>query len=68
MLVLDLALGFISKTVPQLNVMTAGMSLRSVVGMVVLIVSIGMTSEVVRDAVLESMMQVRGGWRGNFAL
>jgi len=68
MLVLDLALGFISKTIPQLNVMTAGMSLRSVVGMVVLIVGIGMTSEVIRNAVMESMDSVRMGWRGNFVL
>src|SRR5437868_9132412 len=68
MLVVDLALGCISKTIPQLNVMTAGMSLRSVVGMVVLIVGIGMTSEVIRNAVMESMDSARMGWRGNFAL
>lgn len=64
MLVVDLALGFISKTVPQLNVMTAGMSMRSVVGMLVLIVGLVMTSNVMREAVIDSMNDVRNGWVG----
>jgi flagellar biosynthesis protein FliR len=32
-------MGFISKTMPQLNVMSAGMSLKAVIGMGVLIVA-----------------------------
>lgn len=61
-LVVDLAMGFISKTLPQMNVLTAGLSLRGVVGMVVLIAGIGMTSEVVRESVLDSMHEASVGW------
>jgi flagellar biosynthesis protein FliR len=61
-LVADLALGFIGKTVPQFNVMSAGMSLRSMVGVGVLIVGLVLTSDVIRDAVLDSMEQVWSAW------
>jgi flagellar biosynthetic protein FliR len=64
MLVVDLSLGFISKTVPQLNVMTAGMTVRSVVGMMVMIVGLVMTSNVMREAIVDSMQTVRNGWVG----
>ena len=67
MLVVDLSLGFISKTVPQLNVMTAGMTMRSVVGMLVLIVGLVMTSNVMREAIMGSMNAVRNGWVGAMA-
>jgi flagellar biosynthetic protein FliR len=62
MLVLDLSLGFISKTVPQLNVMTAGMSIRGLVAMLVLIVGLVLTSEVIRNAVLDSMWVAYQSW------
>lgn len=52
MLVLDLALGLLGKTMPQLNVMTAGMSMRSAVGMVVLILGLALSSRVIEDAML----------------
>jgi flagellar biosynthetic protein FliR len=52
MLVLDLALGLLGKTMPQLNVMTAGMSMRSGVGMVVLIVGLALSSRVIEQAML----------------
>jgi len=55
LLAVDLALGFIGKTMPQLNIMSAGLSIRAIVGMVVLIVGIGMTSTVLRQAVLSGM-------------
>lgn len=55
LLVVDLALGFISKTVPQLNVMSAGLTLRSLVGMLVLIMGLVLTSDVMRSALLDSM-------------
>jgi len=58
MLVVDLALGFIGKTMPQLNIMTAGLSIRAIVGMIVLIVGIGLTSHVMRSAVLDGMETV----------
>jgi flagellar biosynthetic protein FliR len=62
MLVVDLALGCISKTMPQMNVMTAGLTLRSIIGMVVLIVSIGSASGVIRSQVVSSINQMVHGW------
>jgi flagellar biosynthesis protein FliR len=64
MLVLDLALGFVGKTVPQLNVMSAGTSLKSAVGIGVLLVGLAVTSHTIRDALLDSMDQVRRQWAG----
>jgi flagellar biosynthetic protein FliR len=48
MLIVDLILGFVGKSVPQLNIMSAGISVRALVGMLVLIVGIGMTSSIIR--------------------
>lgn len=59
MLIVDLALGLIGKTMPQFNIMSAGVTLRTVVGMIVLIVGIGLTGNVVRDALMEAMNTVR---------
>jgi flagellar biosynthetic protein FliR len=59
MLVVDLALGCISKTIPQLNVMTAGMSIRGIIGILVLIVGLTMSSQVMRNAVLGAMERVQ---------
>lgn len=62
-LVVDLVLGLLGKTMPQLNVMAAGMSLKSVVGMMVVILGIGLTVHVIRDSVMDSMDNVWHGWR-----
>jgi len=62
MLVVDLALGFVSKTVPQINVMSAGLSLRSAIGMAVLIAGLTLTSDVLRGAVADSMDAVQVAW------
>ncbi len=62
MLIVDTALGFVSKTVPQFNVMSAGLTIRSLVGMMVLIVGLVMTSRVLRGAVIDAMTQVGAGW------
>jgi flagellar biosynthetic protein FliR len=59
MLIVDLSLGCISKTMPQLNVMTAGLSIRAVVGMVVLIFGLYLTSSVLNESVLRSMETVK---------
>jgi flagellar biosynthesis protein FliR len=58
MLIIDLALGFISKTIPQLNVMTAGLTIRAGVGMLVLILGVVLTCDVLREALLDSIDQV----------
>ena len=64
MLIVDLVLGLIGKTMPQMNVMSAGLTLRSVVGMVIVIVGLSMTSGVIRDAVSRAMLQAQAGWTG----
>ena len=58
MLVVDLSLGCISKTMPQLNVMSAGLSIRSVVGTLVLVVGLMLTSSMLQESVLQSMKTV----------
>lgn len=58
MLIVDLSLGCISKTMPQLNVMTAGLSVRAIVGMLVLIVGLMVTCRVLDGAVQQSMESI----------
>jgi flagellar biosynthesis protein FliR len=65
MLIVDVILGFVGKTVPQLNIMSAGLALRSLVGMVVLIVGISMTSSIIRDALLEGMKTTFQAYSGH---
>ncbi len=55
MLVVDVVLGFVGKTVPQLNIMTAGIAMRSLVGMVVLVLGMSLASNVIRDALVDSL-------------
>ena len=58
LLAVDLALGFVGKTMPQLNVMNMGLSIRSLVGLIVLIVGMGLTSSVLRNALWDGMEAV----------
>ena len=62
MLIVDLVLGLIGKSMPQMNVMSAGLTLRSVVGMVIVIVGLSLTSGVIRDAVYRAMIEAKAGW------
>src|SRR5438552_13738473 len=55
MVVVDLALGTISKTIPQFNVMSAGMSVRSMVGLVVLIVGLAMAGSVLTQSITKAI-------------
>ena len=57
MIIVDVAMGCISRTVPQLNVMSAGMSVRAVLGIGVLVVGVGTTSHVLKDALELSIAQ-----------
>lgn len=68
MLVVDLALGLIGKAMPQFNVMAVGMSMRSVVGMVIIIIGIGLTSDVITESIMDGLDTVRAAWRGAFAM
>jgi flagellar biosynthesis protein FliR len=62
MLVVDVALGFIGKTMPQFNVMTAGLSMRSGIGLCVIVVGIGLTSDVITGALIDSLNTVQVAW------
>lgn len=50
-----LALGFIARTVPQLNVLSIGFALRIIAGALLLIATIGVMAAVFQDNVLETM-------------
>jgi len=67
MLVTDVVLGFLGKTVPQINIMSAGLSLRTLVGMIVLIAGLAMTSDVIARSFLDSMKLMSRAWQGSGA-
>jgi len=62
MLVVDVALGFIGKSVPQINVMNAGLTLRSGLGIAVLVVGLMLTSEIMRGALFDSVSSITNAW------
>ena len=61
-LVVDLSLGLIGRTIPQFNVMQAGLSVRSIVGMVVVIVSLGLTTGVLKEQIGTTVHYVQSIW------
>ena len=63
LLVVDLILGFIGKTMPQMNVMAAGLSLRSMIGLLVLAIGLSMTSETIAESLADSLRAVGTAWR-----
>jgi flagellar biosynthetic protein FliR len=62
MLVVDVVLGFLSKTVPQINILSAGLSLRAVVGLAVLLLGLAATSELVRNSLVDALEQLSAAW------
>jgi flagellar biosynthetic protein FliR len=62
MLVVDLALGCIGKAMPQMNVLTAGLSIRSLMGLVVLLVGLGLTVAVIGNELSSAMNFVQVRW------
>lgn len=58
MLAVDLILGLVGKTVPQMNVMSIGLNLRSVLGMIVVIVGLSLSVRLIRESVTDSMDSV----------
>jgi flagellar biosynthetic protein FliR len=62
MLVVDLALGLVGRAMPQFNVMQAGVSVRSVLGMVVVIAGLAHTTPVLTDAMQRSMGTAYQHW------
>lgn len=53
MLIVDLALGCIGKAMPQMNIMAMGLSIRSILGMIVLIAGLALTTRVIQDTHLK---------------
>jgi len=64
MLIVDMTLGFLGKTMPQMNVMTMGLSIKAMIGTIVLIVGLVLysTSDVIREGLIDSMNTVRVVW------
>jgi flagellar biosynthetic protein FliR len=62
MLVVDLALGCIGKAMPQMNVLTAGLSIRSLMGLAVMIVGVRITVYVINGELREAMRFVQLQW------
>jgi len=62
MLVVDLVLGLIGRTIPQMNVMSAALSIRAAVGILIVWVGMSLTGQVIKNAIQDSMEQVRVGW------
>ena len=62
MLIVDLVLGLIGRTIPQMNVMSAALSIRAGIGILVVFLGLYLTADVIRAAVERSMEQVRIGW------
>ena len=62
MLIVDLVLGLIGRTIPQMNVMSAALSVRSAVGIGVVLLGLYLTGDVIGRAIERSMNQVLIGW------
>jgi flagellar biosynthesis protein FliR len=65
MLVVDLAMGCIGRAMPQFNVMTAGLSIRAIIGMVVLILGVTLSSEALQASLEQQLNAVRVIWGGH---
>ena len=68
MLVVDLSMGCISRAMPQFNVMTAGLTIRAIVGMVVLIIGVGLSAEVIEQSLRDSLDDFSRNYAPNVAL
>jgi flagellar biosynthetic protein FliR len=66
MIVVDVVLGFLSKTVPQINVMSAGLPLRALVGIAVLMLGLVMGSEVIENRLMDSIAEIGKALRVGF--
>jgi flagellar biosynthetic protein FliR len=61
-LVVDLALGLIGRAMPQFNVMQAGLSMRSLIGLVIVIAGLALTTGILEDSLAATLDQVRAYW------
>jgi flagellar biosynthetic protein FliR len=69
MLIVDMTLGFLGKTMPQMNVMTMGLSIKALVGLCVLIIGVMLfsTPNVLQNGLNESIATVRLVWSRGIA-
>lgn len=61
-LVVDLVLGLIGRTIPQMNVMSAALSVRSGLGILIMLLGLTLTASVIANAIDGSMEKARIGW------
>ncbi|MBV8779965.1 MAG: flagellar biosynthetic protein FliR [Phycisphaerae bacterium] len=64
MLVVDLGLGVIGKTMPQMNVMSVGLTMRIIVGVAVLAIGISLTTGVIEQSLRAALDILQGKWSG----
>lgn len=62
MLVVDLVMGCIGRAMPQFNIMTAGLSIRAIVGILILILGITLSSEALQASLIEQLDLVQQLW------
>ena len=62
LIAVDIALGCIGKTMPQMNLMTAGLSVRTILGLAVVVIGFGLTYGVLSDSLLSDINAARTVW------
>ncbi|HEY0009446.1 MAG TPA: flagellar biosynthetic protein FliR [Tepidisphaeraceae bacterium] len=62
MLVVDLSMGVISRAMPQFNIMSAGMSLKTMIGITILLVGLVLTTDTLHDSLQETLNYIRVVW------
>jgi len=62
LLVVDLALGFIGKTMPQINVMNTGVTIRSIAGMAILIVGLMLATSIFSESLYDGITTITRIW------
>ncbi|MEL7239722.1 MAG: flagellar biosynthetic protein FliR [Planctomycetota bacterium] len=63
MLVVDMSLGMVGKTIPQMNLLSVGLSVRALVGLGVVIFGLGFTGIVIANSLDEAMYVVELIWK-----
>jgi len=62
LLIVDLVLGLIGRTMPQMNVMSAALSVRAGLGVLIVWLGLNLSGSTIGKAIERSMEQVRIGW------
>jgi flagellar biosynthetic protein FliR len=62
LLIVDLVLGLIGRTIPQMNVMSAALSVRAGMGVLIVWLGLNLTGSSIGKAIERSMAQVQTGW------